>query len=86
METVMPVKIEGPTIQWLVNIPLYGVVVSLINNSPEIWHGEVIFKNRRTRIGSIKDLWTEEKLSTGSKGGQTHVKVNIEPFGFRVLG
>lgn len=83
--SVMPVEIQGKPIQWLINMPPSGPVVTLINNSAEIWKGKVLFKNAED-IREVRELWTETPVSFVRESGKTQLNVSIEPFGFKVLG
>lgn len=81
----LPVEVKGGPIQRLINTPPGATVVTLINNSPAVWQGSVLFKKRIGKATGITELWNERPMAGTAKAGGTLVNLRIQPFDFKVV-
>ncbi len=78
----LPVKVEGNHIQHIVSEKDNSIIVTLINNKPELWNGKIIINKPGVSIDKVKDLWGNKNLSAA---GSVSIDVSCNKFDFRIL-
>ena len=95
MEKLLPVKVDGPPIQYLINQTERGYIVTLIHNGPDYWEGEkpkpwrgqIVLRRPKqvSRRIQVRELWKDAKLRAKRKGGQLVIPLQVQPFGFKIV-
>ncbi|MBI4023421.1 MAG: hypothetical protein HY360_00465 [Verrucomicrobia bacterium] len=87
-QKVRIVAIEGPAIESIVTRTEKSVKITLINNYQTPWSGGLSWKNDSSppivRHNAF-DCWRDESLPVTNHGGAYATRVEIEPFGIRVV-
>jgi len=80
---VVPFKVHGEPIQWLVNHTDKGYLVMLINNSAKSWWGEVVW--RGATIKDIHERWKEQSVVWQTTKSGAIVKLGVPCYESRIL-
>ena len=79
----LPFKIDGQPVQHLCNRTSKGWIVSIFNNSGEIWKGGIVAAEKP---GSTKSEWDEcGDLQWNRSGSEWKLSLQIPAFDFRIL-
>jgi hypothetical protein len=82
-QAVLPVHVQGPPIQQIVNQSKLGYVVTLMNHTQNPWSGTLVVKHRQLK--SVVDYWNDETLSFSKRTSQTDIEIKVSAFGCSVL-
>ena len=84
IEPLLPVRIEGKPIQYMINETGDGLLVTLINNDAGEWKGTVVFDGKSYE--PCGELWEDKPLSASAlkESGQSGISLQLAPFEFAV--
>lgn len=92
---LLPVDVQGPPVEYLINRTEDGWIVTLMNNGPDYWRGEttpeawqgrIILRGISSdRVKRVMELWTDRDISFADEDGTAVVPVEVEPFGFKIV-
>ena len=82
----MPVRVSGPPLEYLVNRTREGIIVTLVNNEPAEWHGQLSVDAPETASGgTVTELWEDERIPAEVRGNKLEVQVAVPAWGFKVV-
>jgi hypothetical protein len=83
----LPIKLSGNFhIQYQITETESGLILTIINNYPEVWHGRVDYLNPQYEIHEARDIWRERKISQEQKDDILRLNsLCCQPFDFLVL-
>ncbi len=94
MDRFLPVHIQGPPIEYLINETEKGLIVTLMHNGPdfrtnkkpETWEGNVTMpiQSPSDEI-NVEELWTETKLRHEKHDNEILIPLRIDPFDFKIV-
>ena len=76
------VKMQGPPIQYHINLIDKGILILLINNSIKTWKGEINVAGQRA--SRVEDIWNRKKVLAENINGETKWSATIKPFDFSI--
>ncbi len=93
IQSVQPVKISGPAIEYMINEIPFGLIVTLINNGPDFWRkepcqtwkGKISIPNSATQEITVKELWTDQDVDIEKDDNTTFFSPEIPPFSFGIF-
>ena len=83
MEPLSIVRVRGPDMQYLVNQKNDGLFVTLINNGPAAWSGEVRIK-ASGNPWAVKEIWREKDVRFKIEKNEILFRDKLKPFDFKV--
>ena len=85
VDEVMPVKVSGPPVEYLVNRTHEGLIVTLVNNEPVEWRGRVVASGHDGCLkGAVTELWEDVEIPSSLQEGNVVADIAIPPWGFKV--
>ncbi len=86
MQPLMPVEIDGPPVEYMVNIREKDMLVTLSNNSKNDWRGTVRMAGAAGRhSGGVADLLENQPVVAVRHSGTLRFRTRIPPFKLKIF-